>query len=209
MKLSLVYVLALAAPVAAFVAPVAPHGQTFLRSTEEAIDTPVIDAAPVEPPAPKLPEKSQAMPFMARPAALTGEMAGDVGFDPLGFAKDTSTLLSMREAEIKHARLAMLAAAGWPISELMDKGLAKVFGLSPLLDSADRVPSLLNGGLGKVSPFYWGAVIGLSAAIDLYGMSRKNTPDYTPGDLGFDPLGLYPKTPEDRKNMQLAEVKNG
>ena len=118
---------------------------------------------------------------MARPAALTGEMAGDVGFDPLGFAKDTSTLLSMREAEIKHARLAMLAAAGWPISELMDKGLAKVFGLSPLLDSADRVPSLLNGGLGKVSPFYWGAVIGLSAAIDLYGMSRKNTPDYTPG----------------------------
>ena len=60
MKLSLVYVLALAAPVAAFVAPVAPHGQTFLRSTEEAIDTPVIDAAPVEPPAPKLPEKVRA-----------------------------------------------------------------------------------------------------------------------------------------------------
>ena len=149
------------------------------------------------------------MPFMTRPAPLTGEMAGDVGFDPLGLAKDTPTLMSMREAEIKHARLAMLAAAGWPISELMDKGLAKVFGLSPLLDNADRVPSLLNGGLGKVSPFYWGAVIGLSAAIDLYGMSRKNTPDYIPGDLGFDPLGLYPFSPEDRKNMQLAEIKNG
>ena len=26
----------------------------------------------------------------------------------------------MREAEVKHGRLAMLAAAGWPLSELLD-----------------------------------------------------------------------------------------
>ena len=26
----------------------------------------------------------------------------------------------LREAEVKHARLAMLAAAGWPLSELLD-----------------------------------------------------------------------------------------
>ena len=66
-----------------------------------------------------VPAMSQSMPFMARPAALDGSLAGDVGFDPLGFAKSSDDLMNYREAEIKHARLAMLAAAGWPISELL------------------------------------------------------------------------------------------
>lgn len=62
------------------------------------------DIAPEEPtPEPELPEMSESMPFMARPAALTGELAGDVGFDPLGFAKDEYELRNYREAEIKHA----------------------------------------------------------------------------------------------------------
>jgi hypothetical protein len=47
---------------------------------------------------------------MERPAALDGTLAGDVGFDPLGFAKSKNDLMNYREAEIKHARLAMLAA---------------------------------------------------------------------------------------------------
>eukprot|EP00520_Triparma_pacifica_P004455 CAMPEP_0118654654 /NCGR_PEP_ID=MMETSP0785-20121206/12508_1 /TAXON_ID=91992 /ORGANISM="Bolidomonas pacifica, Strain CCMP 1866" /LENGTH=262 /DNA_ID=CAMNT_0006547335 /DNA_START=32 /DNA_END=818 /DNA_ORIENTATION=- len=169
---------------------------------------PVADE-PITPPKPALPTSSQALPFMDRPLALDGTLAGDVGFDPLGFAKDKETLFKMREAEVKHARLAMLAAAGWPISELLDSGLAKLFNSPALVDANDRVPSILNGGLGKVSPLYWGIVIGLSAAIDLYGVSRQGTADYIPGDLGFDPLGLYPKSPEERKDMQLREIKNG
>merc|ERR1712151_806527 len=133
------------------------------------------------------------MPFMKRPSALTGVLAGDVGFDPLGFAKTKDDLWNYREAEIKHARLAMLAAAGWPLSEVFDKKIAGFFGLDPLLDSSDRVPSLLNGGLGKVSLFYWIGCIGIAAAIDMYGVSRKSVEGYLPGDLGFDPMGLYPK----------------
>ena len=156
-----------------------------------------------------LPEMSQSMPFMKRPAALTGVLAGDVGFDPLGFAKSEEDLMNYREAEIKHSRLAMLAAAGWPLSELWDKKVASVLGMTPLLDTSDRVPSLLNGGLEKVSPFYWIACVGLTAAIDLYGTSRKGAVDYTPGDLGFDPLGMMPKDEDGKKNMQLAEIKNG
>merc|ERR1740115_288842 len=99
------------------------------------------------------------LPFMARPDALTGSMAGDAGFDPLGFAKTDADLMNYREAEVKHARLAMLAAAGWPISELFDKKLASVLGMIPAVDDGNRVPSLLNGGLGKVSPAYWVACI--------------------------------------------------
>ena len=40
----------------------------------------------------------------------------DYGFDPLGFSETNAGLFFMREAEIKHARLAMLAAAGWYVS---------------------------------------------------------------------------------------------
>jgi len=105
--------------------------------------------------------------------------------------------------------LFLQAAAGWPLSEVFDKKIAAAFGLSPLLDSSDRVPSVLNGGLGKVSPIYWIACIGLTAAIDMYGISRKSTPGYTPGDLGFDPFGLLPKDEADKKDMQLKEIKNG
>jgi len=212
MKFSALLIATVLATASAFTTPLAATRSFTLRSTEETtavIDNVVGSEAVVEPPAPVLPQKSQALPFMDRPSALDGTLAGDVGFDPLGFASDSPTLLRMREAEIKHARLAMLAAAGWPISELMDKSIAKVFGMAPLVDSADRVPSLLNGGLGKVSPVYWGVCIGLAAAIDLYGMSRKSTDGYTPGDLGFDPLGLYPFSPADRKEMQLKEIKNG
>jgi hypothetical protein len=55
-------------------------------------------------------QMSESLPFMERPAALDGTLAGDVGFDPLGFAKSKNDLMNYREAEIKHARLAMLAA---------------------------------------------------------------------------------------------------
>lgn len=68
---------------------------------------------------------------------------------------------------------------------------------------------MLNGGLGKVNLAYWAACVGIAAAVDLYGISRKSSPGYTPGDLGFDPLGVMPKDEAGMKNMQLAEIKNG
>ena len=161
--------------------------------------------------APPLPKMSTSLPFLERPAMLDGSMPGDVGFDPVGFAKTSDDLMNYREAEIKHARLAMLAAAGWPLSELFDKKIASVIGLTPILDASDRAPSILNGGLGKINPFYWVACLSLAAAIDLYGIrqSRQNTMDYFPGNLGFDPLGLYPKDPVGQYEMQLKEIKNG
>merc|ERR1719330_700408 len=125
-----------------------------------------MEEAPVET-EPQLPEMSASMPFMARPAALTGALAGDVGFDPLGFAKSERDLMNYREAEVKHARLAMLAAAGWPMSELFDKKIADMFGLDAVVDATNRAPSVLNGGMGKISPMYWAACIVLAGAIDI------------------------------------------
>merc|ERR1711957_565418 len=115
------------------------------------------------------PQKSQALPFMTVPAFMNGSMAGDVGFDPFGFADSPENLNNYREAEIKHARLAMLAAAGWPLSELFDKKIATVLGMDPVLDATNRAPSVLNGGLGRISPGYWIGCLGLAAVTDVFG----------------------------------------
>merc|ERR1719162_152337 len=61
-------------------------------------------------------EKSQALPFMNRPALLDGSMAGDVGFDPLGLSDIDDVgidLYWLREAELKHARVSMIAVLGF------------------------------------------------------------------------------------------------
>ena len=88
------------------------------------------------------------------------EMAGNKGFDPLGFAKDKGLLLQYREAELKHARLAMLASVGWVMSELWHTPLAELLGAENLLqeDKAEflaKAPSVLNGGLQNVPVFFW------------------------------------------------------
>ena len=58
-------------------------------------------------------DMSKSLPFAPRPKLLDGKLAGDVGFDPFGFAgPDQASLINMREAEIKHCRLAMLAVVG-------------------------------------------------------------------------------------------------
>ena len=203
MKLSATLIIAAIGSASAFVAPSPSTFNTALRMAEDS------EAAPEEPVT--LPESSMALPFMSRPAALDGSMAGDVGFDPFGFAKDQDSLMEYREAEIRHARLAMLAAAGWPLSELFNKKISMALGMTPLVDAADRAPSLLNGGLDKVSIAYWAAVILGTGAIEAVGISKSKADDsnYIPGALGFDPLGLYPKDEEGQLRMQLQEIKNG
>ena len=178
--------------------------------------------------APPLSKYSAAIPFLKRPPNLQQQYAGDVGFDPFNFSSSSPEQLTYyREAEIKHARLAMLAAVGWPSSELFDRPITRYIDaqwsldLSPMLNSNDRVPSLLNGGLDNISPIFWGFCLGLSAAIDLRGVQnaryqtdyndkeQEGGSRYLPGDYGFDPLGLYPSNEEGQKRMQLCEIKHG
>ena len=101
----------------------------------------------------------------------------------------------------------MLAAAGWPISERLDGALAKLLGLPSELTENGMAPSVLNGGLGAISPIYWGGVIALAAAVELRGLNLKSD---LPGDFGFDPLGLYPKAtdPKARAEMQESELRH-
>jgi hypothetical protein len=46
-----------------------------------------------------------------------GSLPGDVGFDPLGFS-DVFDIKILREAELKHGRIAMLATLGLIVQEV-------------------------------------------------------------------------------------------
>lgn len=165
-----------------------------------------------------------ALPWQQRPRHLDGTLAADAGFDPVGFVNSKVELYNYREAEIKHARLAMLGAAGWPLAELWDTRIANLLGLPSIIElNGGRDPSVLNGGLGLISPVYWFFVLALTAAIELRGeivkANKKGmdktwmlTGSWVPGDLGFDPLNLYTTlgaTARGKYLMETAEIKNG
>jgi hypothetical protein len=80
-----------------------------------------------------------------------------------------------------------------------------------ILDDAGGVPTMLNGGMERVSPVWWGFCVGMCAAIDVYGVAkaRRHNPEYFPGNLGFDPLGFYPENKDAQEHMKLAEIKHG
>merc|ERR1719473_428453 len=159
-----------------------------LRSPIRMQEAPVVDEEAVAPPP---------LPKIKTMRVGDGTLAGDMNFDPLQISDSPSALAWYREAEIKHARLAMLAAFGWPVSEITNFG--------KLLTSDGRAPSLLNGGLGEINGAYWAAVVGLAIFAESKGLDKQygKQNDYLPGMLGFDPLGA------DSPSMRNAEIFNG
>jgi hypothetical protein len=172
--------------------------------------------------------KSIAIPFIDAPAYLDGSMVGDYGFDPVGLAKTDLNLGSAnekerslafvlrdyREAELRHGRLAMLAALAWPVQELVNPVIARAL-REPLLLSelGGRSPSVLNGGLGLGPiPYTVGAFALLIAAVDAYSLKIKANVGETwlPGDFGFDPLNILGGASlAAKRDMQEKELNNG
>jgi hypothetical protein len=136
-------------------------------------------------------------------------IVGNKGFDPLNCASDIETLKMYRESEIKHGRLAMLASIGWPISELFHPYLSEITHRTNLLSSNNKVPSILNGGLEKINPVFFMAIIIFTTTIESVELYRSDK-NYIPGDLDFDPLNFYKnKTPFTKRNLELKELNNG
>eukprot|EP01031_Cornospumella_fuschlensis_P035377 gene35377-42874_t len=151
------------------------------------------------------------------------------GFDPLGLTKDPDQYFKLREAEIKHGRLAMLAAFGWPVSELYHYTLSQQIGLEDLLADGGKAPSVLNGGLdnayvllGLGTFFAVGSVLELlllqrrkqapEGLQNFYDLWREDGWD-APGNYGFDPLGIGTLLCQDDAQkkvfLQNIEIFNG
>lgn len=164
-------------------------------------------------------EMSIAVPFLKRPNKLDGSHAGDVGFDPLGLS-ESNDLYVMMEAEIRHARLAMLAVVGWPLSEL----IAPKFMLH---GDNHLAPSVLNG-FDTLNLIGFASIFGALGFFEFQTAFRRvddktlgkihsedmaNVWKYgVPGDYNFDPLNLYSvlgDTADGRKALREAEIGHG
>ena len=92
-------------------------------------------------------------------------------FNPLNLARelDPSQFRELRAAEVKHARLGMLAAVGWPLQEVLHPLLAEVTHSRNVLAPGGLSPSLLNGGLTQAE-----VLPALSVAVFLGAMLELN-----------------------------------
>jgi len=151
---------------------------------------------------------------------LPGAIAPAGEFDPAGFSRDVDELEMnrLRECELTHGRVGMLASAGFLVQE----------NFHPLF-TADGGPAIEQIPALPV-PLWFGMTlaIGVAEALRIQkGFANpyeesKETPqtafpredtnfqrlraEYTPGDLGFDPLGLAPEDPAEFRIMQEKEL---
>lgn len=133
-----------------------------------------------------------------------------IAWDPLNLASEEN-LAQYQEAELKHGRLAMLAALGWPAAELIEPALAKLTGsFDELAETGGRAPSLLNGGFEQAQiPFFLLGTFAAAGLSDYYGTANQKALNLEPGNVGFDPLSLYPTDKAEQEKYKLAELKHG
>jgi len=137
-------------------------------------------------------------------------------FDPIGFTKDISDGRKRfyREVEIKHGRLAMLAALGFLVGEQFH----------PLFGGDIDVPSYVafQETLSRlpIPASYIYPSLALAIAIpEIFSVFSFNSPaggepwsikeDHEAGDFGFDPLKLKPEDKDELKEMKTKELNNG
>lgn len=160
------------------------------------------------------------LPGLDPPPYLDGSLAGDFGFDPLGLGEDPESLRWYVQAELVHARFAMLGVAGILLTDLL-----RVAGVSSIpvwykagavkyefanTETLFIVQLLLMGFVETkrymdfVSPGSQakeGTFLGLEAALE--GLE----PGY-PGGPILNPLGLA-KDIKNAHDWKLKEIKNG
>lgn len=135
--------------------------------------------------------------------------------DPWGFGLEATAerMRWFREAELKHGRIAMLAAVGflWAENPALQKSLFPDAPTPPLLASHSFTEHT------AWSDAAWATVVTTIGILEHKVMKKsgfnaldwKLSPDYEIGDLGFDPLTLKPTNPDSLKEMQNKEVQNG
>jgi len=145
---------------------------------------------------------SNALPFLTAPACQSSGLAGaETGFDPLYFS-DFLDIKWLREAELKHGRICMLASVGYIVQEFA--GLPSYPGYNP--NPVEAFSSVPAEGLFQIVIFMgWLEVIGNKGKYTMMNMFEDGR---APGDLGFDPL-KFGENKETRARLEMAELKNG
>jgi light-harvesting complex I chlorophyll a/b binding protein 1 len=114
-------------------------------------------------------------------------------------------LRDYREAEIRHGRLAMLAAMIWPLQEMLDRLLLDGEQFGPLIYGPITLPYF---------PLFMTLAMMLLGYLDIYAKAIQDRDDigdaFLPGDCFWDPLNMLEGAPASMKrNMQERELFNG
>uniref|UniRef100_A0A7R9VUJ3 Chlorophyll a-b binding protein, chloroplastic n=1 Tax=Chlamydomonas euryale TaxID=1486919 RepID=A0A7R9VUJ3_9CHLO len=155
------------------------------------------------------------VPGAARPSYLDGKsLAGDYGFDPMGFGADPVALKWYRQAELMHARWAMLGVAGILAQEVANPDqFWYTSGLPENLPEPFNRPEALGGLLAfEFCLMHWVEVRrwmdyknpGSVNQDPVFTSNKLSNPEM--GYPGFDPLGFYKG---DMTEMKTKEIKNG
>eukprot|EP00879_Flechtneria_rotunda_P001117 GHRR01001259.1.p1 GENE.GHRR01001259.1~~GHRR01001259.1.p1 ORF type:complete len:229 (+),score=73.04 GHRR01001259.1:86-772(+) len=143
------------------------------------------------------------LPGSDAPAWLPDNLPGNYGFDPLGLAKEPSSLQRFQEAEVIHCRWAMLGAAGVLGVEALgfgnwyDAPLWAVKGGSPSYFGVN-IPFDLNTLLAI-------EFVAMAAAESRRGDEQDAQKRIYPGGA-FDPLNFAKGNLDE---LKLKEIKNG
>lgn len=143
---------------------------------------------------------SLALPFLEYPANLAG-YAGDNGFDPFRFS-DFAPMDFLREAELKHGRICMLAVVGFAS---VDLGLI----VYPTPDAYVGLTSVTahdalveQGAMGQI--LLWASFLEIFGTVALIQMLEGS--GRAAGDFGFDGGLLKNKSEEYIDNMKTKEL---
>ena len=190
-------------------APASVSRTTAPLSMSEAVVEPVEE----EVPPPLGPTLNGWTPDAGLPCyGLPGAVAPLGFFDPLGFSKDKELngVKRLREAEVMHGRVAMMAVVGYIIGESTP---TITYGMNIHHTIAnDQIPEVPGTVL---FPFFlainiaeaWRAAKGwVEPGLGPLFSLRES---YYPGDISFDPLGFKPADAKDFANMQTKELNNG
>jgi hypothetical protein len=158
-------------------------------------------------------------PGTTPPKHLDGTMPGDFGFDPLNLGEDKEALAWYQQAELMHARWAMLGVTGMAAPEIIGnpfvEGPLPNWYDAPLWDGYMASPNTLF--VVQMFMMNWAEVRRWQDMKNPGSMNEDPLTGANKGDTNtdvgypkglFDPMG-YAKDPKKAEELKLKEIKNG
>merc|ERR1719183_2771019 len=177
-----------------------PRTKVAMRQMAVRMDEPAVADAPAEEKtevaAPPAVEYSESLPMLVKRPQLK-DYAGDVGFDPVGFS-EIFPMDWLREAELKHCRVSMLATVGFAFTDFYT---LPGFEYSTI-EAHDAC--VASGAMSQI--LLWTGALEVVSLIGIDQMLRGS--GRAPGDYGFDPLG-FASDPAKLEELQMKELANG